>query len=154
MTALSSANPCWPPPPVGPARRARRARRTVGVTTIEDAVDTAPDDAPRAWFRHPLVTLAAFLVFPPLGLWLAIRHHGLWRQGLAVRIAVLAVTLALLVPLITGTGASDSARSGIQDGAPIVGNLDSAPASDPTGEPAQPTLVHPATTPHAPAPSL
>ena len=100
MTALSSANPCWPPPPVG---RPRRARRRVGETVIENAVEnagtTTNDDttrAPRRWFQHPLVTLGAFIVFPPLGLWFAIRHQGVWRQGLAVRIAVIAVTVAFV----------------------------------------------------------
>lgn len=158
MTALSSANPCWPPPPVG---RPRRARRRVGETVIENAVEnagtTTNDDttrAPRRWFQHPLVTLGAFIVFPPLGLWFAIRHQGVWRQGLAVRIAVIAVTVAFVLPLIVNAG-GDS-RSDIQDGAPIVGNVEPAPtpAPDAAGAAAEPALVQPAATPQAPTPSV
>ena len=127
MTDLTTANPCWPPPPVGPPRRTRR--RTAGAPVIEQAVATTNDDTtptPRPWFHHPLVTIGAFLIFPPLGLWLAIRHHALWQKHIRVRIAILAVTVAFIVLPFVANSSNDTA-SGIQDGAPIVAVGDPVP---------------------------
>ena len=136
MTALSTTNPSWPPPPPGRSRhRARPGTPVIETAVIETAViesrgDEAPTGPARRWFQHRLITLAAFLIFPPLGLWLAIRHHGLWHQRVAVRIAAVAFTIAfLIIPLATNP--SDGGGTRIQDGAPIVGAFDPGPAVDP-----------------------
>ena len=87
MTALSSAKaiPAGHPRPSGgpDAPAAGSARPLSRTQSHENAGTTTNDDttrAPRRWFQHPLVTLGAFIVFPPLGLWFAIRHQGVWRQ--------------------------------------------------------------------------
>ena len=139
MTALSTTHPCWPPPPPGHAALARV--RIPGRVLVENAPLVQEDEAEfgrkSRWFGHPLMTVFAFLIFPPLGLWMAIRYHGLWRQRVAVRVFTLALTIAFMViPLVTNP--SDGGGTGIQDGAPIVSAFDSGPALDP-GE-TDPTL--------------
>jgi hypothetical protein len=103
----------------------RPRRRTPGHTVVETAPDNdkGGDDQPTRWYQHTLLTVAAFLIFPPLGLWIAIRLHGLWRQRIGIRIAAVALTIGLLVVPYAGPASGD-ARSGITDGAPIVAQID------------------------------
>lgn len=123
MRAYESANPTWPPPPTGVRLPRVPRKRTPGLTFVETVPPTDTDDDPTRWYHHPLITLAAFLVFPPLGLFMTIRFHGLLRQHIAIRLAAVAVTVGLLfIPL--GAGSSGDAGSGVRDGAPIVAQVD------------------------------
>jgi hypothetical protein len=125
MTSISSANPCWPPPPLGRSRH--RAR--FGTPIIEAAVDEVPTGPTPRWFEHPLITIAAFLIFPPLGLRFAIRYHGLWRKRIGIRPTALAVTIAfVIIPFVSDPG--DDSQSAVQDGAPIVSSVEQGPPDD------------------------
>lgn len=126
MRAYESTNPCWPPPPTGVRLPTRPRKRTPGLTFVETAPDTdsGDTDQPTRWYHHPLLTVAAFVIFPPLGLFMAIRFHGLLRRHIAVRVAAVALTISLLF-LPYGASSGGGAGSGITDGAPIVAQIDS-----------------------------
>ena len=132
MRAYESAKPTWPPPPSGVRLLRVPRKRTPGLTFVETAHDSSDDrdDEPTRWYHHPLLTIAAFLVFPPLGLFMAIRFHGLLGQHIAVRLAVVAMTVGLLfIPY--GASSGGDAGSGITDGAPIVGQVEPADFTSP-----------------------
>ena len=54
------------------------------------------------------MTVAAFAVFPPFGLVLALRYHKLWQRPLWIRVAVITMTVALTTFIGVGAPGDDS----------------------------------------------
>ncbi len=109
----SSPNLTWPPP----VERMRVSAPPI----LADAVP--PISVRRPWYTSLIVTVAAFAVFPPLGLVLALRYHKLWQRPLWMRVAVITLTVALTLTFI-GVGASGD------DSAGPVDPTDGSPATE------------------------
>ena len=111
----TSTNLAWPPPPFGSPRHVRMARNM--------AMDTTQPAAKGQWYASLAVTMLAFVFFPPLGLVLAARFHGLWQRPVWVRIAAITITAVFVVTLFAANGNS-SDSDGPRDGGPLLTNVE------------------------------
>ena len=109
----SSPNLTWPPP----VERMRVSAPPI----LADGVP--PPSVRRPWYTSLIVTVAAFAVFPPLGLVLAIRYHKLWQRPLWTRLAVITLTVALTLTFM-GVGAAGNDSTGPVD------QTDGSPATE------------------------
>lgn len=124
----------WPPAPYG-APRWDPGSSAPSSTEGDGPGDPAPrEDRRPPWYGRLSVVAAAFVIFPPLGLYLAWRHQRLFQRPLWVRLTAVSVTV--LWVLLSVAPRPDGGGQAVGSAPLITGQVEEVRQADETAPPA------------------